>query len=474
VRPDSSDRGQILVIFAGGLILVIAIAALVIDLGFVFMQQRQAQNAADPGAIAAARFIRTTGAIGDMRAAACFYARQNGYFPSAVDDTGCVPANDPAGTTLTVNYPPGPGAGTYSGRSGFVEVVITRQHRSFLAGVLGIPRINVASEAVAAFSDGDSNTSSLIALDPGDTCSSGRTHGTGDIVIHALPGVGSGGYVHVNSTCGGGAPNTLCSNDSQGGLNLTGTSTLTTPHAYVGGTCKSNGTGLIGGLTESAVQIGDPLLELAPPDPADYPAGRCSPTSPPLTPGASGCEFDTAGVTHIEPGVYYGGWNIKRNGAVLELGSGVYIIAGGGIRLQAGASITSVQGGLGLPAPVLIFNTDDPSTGTGQGDIDFQAQETLKLRALDSGPYRGLVVWNDGNGSNPTALITLAGQSSLDVSGTIYSPKGLVNLEGGSSGTSVAAVQIIAWHFDIGGNADLDMPYDPSQLYRFDQKGLVH
>ena len=39
---------------------------------------------------------------------------------------------------------------------------------------------------------------------------------------------------------------------------------------------------------------------------------------------------------------------------------------------------------------------------------------------------------------------------------------------------SRAAVQIIAWHFDVGGNASLDMPYDPNELYHFDQKGLVH
>ena len=219
------------------------------------------------------------------------------------------------------------------------------------------------------------------------------------------------------------------------------------------------------------------MLELPPPDLADYPAGRCGPTgivTAPTGPNSGGCEFKDAEVFQLEPGVYYGGWDIKKNGATLELAPGIYILAGGGIKLTSGGSITSVQGGAGAPAPVLIFNTDNPATGTGQANIDFNASATLKLRAIETGPYRGIVVWNDGNGSNPAALIDLKGQSALDISGTIYSPGGLVNMEGGSSGTSVAAVQIIAWHFDIGGNADLDMPYDPSKLYRFDQKGLVH
>ena len=68
------------------------------------------------------------------------------------------------------------------------------------------------------------------------------------------------------------------------------------------------------------------------------------------------------------PGVYYGGWEI-RNNVTLELAPGVYIIAGGGIGLRAGGSITSVQGGARRPAPVLFFNTDNPATGTGQGDM---------------------------------------------------------------------------------------------------------
>ena len=76
--PDGStdsQRGQILVIFAGGLVLILLVAALVIDLGFTFMIRRAEQNAADPGAIAAARYIRTGAGLTPepvrMRQAAC-------------------------------------------------------------------------------------------------------------------------------------------------------------------------------------------------------------------------------------------------------------------------------------------------------------------------------------------------------------------------------------------------------------------
>ncbi len=154
--------------------------------------------------------------------------------------------------------------------------------------------------------------------------------------------------------------------------------------------------------------------------------------------------------------------------------TGIYVIAGGGIKLTGGGTISSVQGMSGVPAPVMFFNTDNPATGSGQSDMDFTATGDLKLRAIDSGPFRGILAWNDGDGSNPAAQISLGGQTTLDISGTIYNPGGLVKMEGGSGvGSSTAAIQIIAWQFDVGGNSTLDMPYDPNLLYQFSVKGLV-
>lgn len=487
-RPN----GQVLVIFAGGLITLMVIAALVIDLGFAFMIRRDEQNAADPAAIAAARFIRTgppivSGGPGTpepakMRQAACFYAQQNGFFPGAGGNVdGCIPANDPNGAVLSVNYPPSTAAGRFSGTPGFVEVVITRNHQSFLASVVGIRNIGVSSNAVAAYSDGDSNSSSLIALDPSATCATGKTHGTGDINIHPAGTGTDGGYVHVNSTCANGSPNTTCSTGGGGGgLDIAGSGTVTAPKTYVAGTCKASGT-LTSSLTEGAVQIGDPLSELPPPAfGTPNPGAECGVGSGVFTTptgiGSAGCKFNQKDTTYqLQPGVYYGGWDISGKNVTLVLAPGIYVFAGGGVRSSgSGPTITSVQGGSGIPAPVMLFNTDNPVTHTGQTDMSFLASGTLKLHGIDSGPYRGILAWNDGAGSNPGARIDLEGQANVDLAGTIYNPKGLVRLEGGSGAGSSASVQIIAWQWDVGGNALLDMPYDPNALYRFESKGLVH
>lgn len=483
--------GQVLVVFAGALVTIMLIASLVIDLGFTFMIRRSEQNAVDPGAIAAARFIRTgppaysggpgTAEPAKMRQAACFYAEQNGFFPDAHGDVdGCTPANDPNGAVLAVNYPPSTAAGPrFAGTPGFVEVVLSRDHHSFLAGVVGILKIGVSANAVAAYSQGDSNSSSLIALDPSATCATGKTHGTGDIIIHPATGVTDGGYVHVNSTCANGVPDTSCATGGgQGGLDIVGSGTVTAPQTYVAGTCKGNGV-LNSALTEGAVQIGDPLAELPPPAVGTpNPGAECGmgtgDFTTPTGAGAGGCKFTHAGTYNMQPGVYYGGWKITSSSVTLVLAPGIYVFAGGGVSLSGSGTITSVQGGSGAPAPVLLFNTDNPVTHTGQADLDFNATGTLKLHGLDSGPYRGILAWNDGNGSNPTARIFLGGQVNLDIAGTIYNPKGQVTLEGGSGVGSTASVQIISWQWDVGGNATLDMPYDPNALYRFESKGLVH
>jgi hypothetical protein len=496
-RPQ---RGQILVIFAGGLVTLLVIAALVIDVGFTFMIRRAEQNAADPGAIAAARYI-PSGNYAGMVAAACFYAQQNGFFtnaPGYPTDTGCVPANDPFATTLTVNWPPSAGAGpSLVGDPGKVEVILGRNHNSFLAGIIGITRIGVATNAVAAFDDGNSNSSSLIALDPGGCTGSpaGMITGGGTVeIVPVTPGI-DGGYVHINSNCGTGATgDDFC--DNSGGasaLKVDGGGTLVSPGVYIVGSCKNTGTITTSTLDEGSVLIGDPLSELPPPS-FSPPGAWCGvPFAPGVNQtteaGAEGCKFNNGGQTYeLSPGVYYGGWRINGSNVTLHLDPGIYVIAGGGITLGSSGTISSVELSTGVPAPVMIFSTDDPmyaadcKSGGGtasqcQDKLDFSANSDLLLHGLTSGPYKGILMWQDGNGSGVTAGpkldINLSGQTSISLTGTIYNPRGVVTLSGGSIASGFASVQIISWRWKIDGSGTLHMPYDPNELYQFNSKGLV-
>jgi hypothetical protein len=202
----------------------------------------------------------------------------------------------------------------------------------------------------------------------------------------------------------------------------------------------------------------------------------------------------------LSPGVYYGGWTIGTKIKLL-LNPGIYIIAGGGISQTASGELDAVTDTNGLPGHVLIYSTDNPvyaaackanwaTTPTNECEQNLKFNATngpMKAYGLDAPtctaipstcPYQGMFLWQDGRSGCPTLScpITVGGQESLEIAGTIYAPKQLVKIDGGAlaGNDGTATVQIISWQWDIGGNANLLMPYDPTQLYHFDQKGLVH
>jgi hypothetical protein len=514
----ASSRGQVLVIFAGGLLALLAIAALVVDIGSVLWIQRQERNAADPGAIAAARYIKFSsggpmdciapynGAQKcDMYKAACAYAKQNGFFQTATDATnkatGCVAANDRSQSTLAVSYPPSTNAGQFAGRPGFVEVSITRPHRSIISGLFGITTYTVSSNAVASLSDGDSNSNSLLVLNP-HQCGSLTILGNGSIAITGAPGV-NGGYIMVNSDCGqaGDTTQDVCVNGSAGASQIGGNGTVSAPHLYVVGSCQKNGNptitwGTSPGVTEDANFYGDPLTGLIGP-PASGQGAMCEPLARRLVPGDGGCAYSGNTTFTLDPGVYYGGIKVNTPNVKLIMNPGIYIMGGGGFNPSNG-SIDSQAG------DVLIYATDveqyrgancasqAPNGNYCQGDILINGQVKIDLQALShdpcppvssSGcPYAGMLFWMDRTSSKAlagTAQIVINGGSDVRLAGTVYNPLGHVQLNGGSGvgctglNQSCMAIQIIADTVTLNGGNTTVLPYDPAGLYHLDNKGLV-
>lgn len=502
--------------FVGAIVLLLLISALVVDLGFVIMLRRHEQNAADPGAVAAARYIPAARA-GDATApskmwtAACFYAIENGFLPRRTDTSAaCHPGGAVDGSSLTVNWPPGPSAVEYAGDPGFVEVIVTRQQQSFFAGLAALPIFNVSTGAVAAFDEGTAGSSSLIALSP-KGCGGGAAAqvngggGSGGIYIKPADGVTEpGGYIQVNSTCG--APANSGDDQclgSQGGFVMNGGAEVHAPALFVQGACGNTGTAgdvQIGEIDEQAPYVGDPLSLVRPPDPGDLPTQPCPGGGPQGTPSnPQPCNLP-GGPIILNPGTYYGGWKIG-NGSQVTLNPGIYIMAGGGITQTGGNVLASANG------RVLIYSTDAPlfqaacltswTNKKCQDDIDLSGNGSVDLRGLDATapcppygavgcPYGGLLLWQDGKGSGAYtghADITVGGLTSLNVEGTIYSAGGNVKIDGNpvatgctpdvNGDTNCAAVQIIADTFQVGGAAVLEMPYDPNEFYHPNLKGLV-
>lgn len=527
-------RGQILVITAVGLVVLMGIGALVVDLGFSWMLRRQEQNAADPAALAAARFIKDPVAgvqaidMTSAEDAACRYAIENGIFDST--NIACDQALDPRGASLEVIYPPA--TGPYAGHSGYVQITISKQHPTFFGRLFGQSMATVSASAVAARERGTANTTSIYVKNP-IGCPTMTVGGNSYIHIYPAPGVtDAGGFVHVESSCGQPyTSNDACSNGT-GALKIDGTNAnLYAPKVDLVGSCQTTQSDEPHGiLDEAASPFGEPLRLQFPAIDPSTPGAYCGDTGPqtqptgsyakgcgnnPLTWAAVPCPAPDSSdnCVTLNPGVYYGGWKIGTHMRV-TLNPGIYIIAGGGITITADGELSSLAGGA-LPAPVLIFNTDNPAksgcpinNNAGcQQDLDITAGGALKLAGLlrdeacppvsfdpdpsnpddDGCPFGGIVIWYDQNGSQSaahTGLISIAGGTELQLSGTIYAPEAVVNITGNSQTNTdedvcpagvdqVAAVQIIAWELEIGGTGDLCMPYDPSLLYHINLQGLV-
>jgi hypothetical protein len=518
----TEPRGQILVITAASMIVLLGIAALVVDLGMSWMLHRQEQNAADPAAVAAARHLKdplgkaTWNQIAG-EADACFYARENGFFPNATtfdkSPTGCVPANDPNASWLEVHRPPI--SGDFVGQMGKVQVIMGSTHKGFFGRIFSPFDAVVSTAAVAANEAGNSNSSSLVALQ--SECKAGSAadvDGGGEIRIFAADPSIDGGYVHVNSPCGGSSDDVCDNGVGSAALSISGT--LTTPYAYVNGSCTYNGSPPSGlrcqpstvtsCLDEDALPLGDPLANVPEPRLSTFPDGKCPDGSTSLPTATKPCQLGDKdcpvdplnpgiSVCTLQPGVFYAGWDVQKK-VRLQLEPGMYILAGGGISLTGtDASIEAVTSPTGVDARVTIFSTDGPgcpSIGKQcQGEVKFTAAQAFRAKALNAAtcgavtpqacPWKGILLWQDGTVRTPGSAVSLGGQTSTVLAGTIYAPASQVDVSGGSATTGCVsgptsgclAIQIISLRWKVTGGGLVEMPYDPSELYQLDLRGLV-
>jgi Putative Flp pilus-assembly TadE/G-like len=521
-------RGQILIVTAAALFVLMAVAALVVDLGFSWMLHRQEQNAADPASIAAARWLKDPTGVArspfpEAYDEACFYAKANGFFAGDTNDCDAARASG----ELQVNWPPV--GEPYSGHRGKVQVIISSTHPSFFAQVFGQDWARVTTGAVAANEDGNSNSSSLVALGSGCTGSdSGDSAITGGGTVHlfaADPSVPAGGYVQVNAACGNATADDAClGGGGTDALAISGS--LQAPFTSVVGSCGRSGSGsqpvcedpaVVPCLDEASLPLGDPLAGLPEPWPI---LGLAVPACPkasevngpsdwnPCTlKGGSGASatcpmVGTQYTCTMNPGVYYAGWDVQSNVKVV-MKPGMYVFAGFGIKLTSGASMETISDvdGTGQPidARVTIFSTDYTAGCQAgrpnfcQGSIDISAQGALRLKATNETtcqqvspqicPWKGILLWQDGTTVQDPADVSITGGSDLVLSGTIYAPESFVKIAGsngstgcltGTSPQACLAVQIISESWEIHGSATVDMPYDPSELYQFPARGLIH
>lgn len=474
-RPN--ERGQVLVLFAGGIFALLLVAALAFDVGMLLLERRDEQNAADAAALAGARYIFEPDCVEPVwtcsraRAAALNVAEVNGY-----DDA------DPS-EAVTIHIPPI--EGRYVAFPNFIEVDIDSERPSIFGGVFGRGTWPVSAFAVATNDQNLTFPFSMIALNP-TACKAIHVSGTGVVEAH--------GNVQANSN------GSDCPDGSNVGLSRTGGGTINI--IADDATCRSAGeieNQGSGSMTctqaENSFALPDPLGNLnAPPQPglapAVVPIGHSRPIQA-RCPGATGSGAPTVTQTTgcdlagnsgsargtdwlLSPGLYPAGLEIDNESTAYLL-PGIYWIGGGGLEVSGDASIVSVASLAEAtnmnsnPTPanirtlwdaggggVLIYNSKLPTKAGGSIDIGGGGGLLLLKAFFDpvSDPpdpnevYNNMSIFQD---RTVTSMVVFNGSDADgQVAGIIYAPAAHVQINGSSS--EFVVDQVIADTFKINGN----------------------
>jgi hypothetical protein len=154
-------------------------------------------------------------------------------------------------------------------------------------------------------------------------------------------------------------------------------------------------------VTTKAPYVADPYASVPAPS-----VGSCS--------SGSGSE--------LNPGTYCG---LTLQGNV-TLNSGVYVISGGTLKINASANVTGTG--------VTFFLTNGAT-------LQINGNATLNLSAPTSGSYKGLVFYGDR--TQATAKNTINGTASSNITGAIYFPSQEVDFLGNFSGAG-GCTQVVA------------------------------
>lgn len=443
------ERGQILVLFAISVTVLLIVAALAFDTGMMLVERRDQQNAADAAALAGARYLITNPTRAESDAYAM--AARNGFA-------------DSDSVNVDVHIPPA--HGLFRGLPGFIEVQIEASRSSIFGSVVGRTAWGIGAYAVAANQHGLRFGFGMLALNE-TACKAIHVSGSGHIY--------SAASIQSNSS-GADCP------DPPYGFSRSGTSEIEIDVDAIDAVCRTVGAiqdAGSGSMTcakdDYSFALPDPLRGLtAPSTPAladailpilhsgeipNYCPGAANASKQPSESSPKTCVIglgsDAGKSWLLSPGLYPGGLDIK-GGSTIYLLPGIYWIGGGGFTVSGDSSILSVASSLDLTpggGGVLLYNSKLP--GADGGPITLNgggASVNLQPLAASSGSpeavYNDIVIFQD---RAVTTTVTLNGSASVaEVRGIVYVPEGDVKLNG--NGGTLTVDQVIADEFLIDGD----------------------
>jgi len=416
-KLSGAARGQVLVLATMVIVVLVGMIALATDLGILWSERRQMQSATDAAAIAAVSALRSSGSV---TSAARNVASLNGF------------TNGVNNTTVTVNNPPA--AGPNSGNANYVEVIITEAEPTYFLRVLGHSSMNVSTRAVSGIIN---SAGCIYALDPS-----------------AAKAISASNGVNISSSCG-----IFDDSNSSDALDVVGGAVIKTTGVGVVGQAVINNGGAVentsgGSLTisQNIAPVADPLAHITTPS-----VGSCTYS------GTQNYNAYTAqqsppysGKYVINPGVYCGGISVS-NGVSVTFNSGTYILAGGGMSLQAG-------GGTVSGSNVSFYVTTGAKAGysgsnSAYAGITMANGATVNFSAPTTGgtnSMEGILFFQDRSVATGSSASAFAGGANLTLNGALYFPTTTLNY---SNGINAAYTILVADTLVFTGGATMNNNY---------------
>jgi len=329
------EKAQSLLLIAVGMLALLGLTAIAIDGGNVYRDRRQAQNAADNAALAAALAITQNQ---DWQQAASTRASQNGYL------------NDGVRSVVEVYYPPV--EGPYAGNTEYVQVIITSHVSTYFTSIVGVSQLTNRVQAVARARPPQAlfNGNAVVGLAP-TACKAVEFQGNAQMTI-----TGNGLFVNSNCSCA----------QTAAFFNNSGAGTLHVPYIQSVGCVKYKDGAVDAGNIQTGVQ------------PLPYP--------PSWLPPIPACDYtwnSLSGSRSLQPGVHCVNGNFTINANDVLTGNGVTIVVYGAVRWNGGTVTLSAPASGPTAGLLLYLPITNNNSITFNGNASWDIRGTILAPASD-------------------------------------------------------------------------------------------
>ncbi len=415
---------QAIVLIALLMIVLLAFIGLAVDGGTLYFTQRNTRNAADAAMLAATYQLCRGGTPAEVQASGLMAAEANGF------------NNDGATNRVTVNNPPTT-VSVPGNPNEYVEVLIWADSPTYLIQLVYPGPTETTARAVGHCRPGGEAVPfsgyalvGLATLNP-NMPDAVNAHGNSLVRIYC-------GGVFSNSTHGSesmwvhGTPD----------IEATDTSGVTDPNHPAYGLCNgaTPQNGAAGGIRVSGAASISPAGIPNQPPITDPLAGLGEPPNP------GNCRNPWSVPQPLPPGCY-SGFSVQPNQTMVLAGGGVYYFTGS---VNIKGTFVEAAGSPGL----MIFQK--------AGSFETTAQSTIRLHAMSSGEWAGMLFYQARDNTNDVGLW---GGAEMDVTGTFYAPNAETFILRGNSNSRVVA-QVLANAVDFAGTSDFEIIYDESKFYK--------